>query len=204
VCSAANSWTDDDRSDSFPWEFFNMQEFSVQWQARFHTVVPPHLAEARALARSLTRSGADSEDVVQEACLRAFRGIAGFEGNNARAWILTIVRHTAYDWMRKNRFTAVPIEDFAEFVDRGGFEEMTSAGAAELSPEMQLASDQQAQQLQQAIESLPAAFRQTFLLRYGEELSYKEIASATGVPPGTVMSRLNRARRQLVRVMQAQ
>jgi RNA polymerase sigma factor (sigma-70 family) len=181
-----------------------MQEFSVQWQARFHTVVPPYLAEARALARSLTRSGADSEDIVQEACLRAFRGIAGFEGNNARAWILTIVRHTAYDWMRKNRFAPVPIEDFAEFVDRGGCEEMTSGGAGELSPEMQLVCDQEVQQLQRAIESLPVVFRKTFLLRYGEDLSYKEIASVTGVPPGTVMSRLNRARHQLERYIKAQ
>ncbi len=72
-------------------------------QARFASVVLPHLADAYALARWLTGDRADAEDVVQEACLRAFRGIGGFAGVNARAWVLTIVRHAAYTWLGKNR-----------------------------------------------------------------------------------------------------
>src|SRR6266851_3379270 len=75
-------------------------------QARFARVVTPHLADAYALARWLTGNRADAEDVVQEACLRAFRGIAGFAGVNARAWVLTIVRHAAYTWLGKNRSAA--------------------------------------------------------------------------------------------------
>src|SRR4029079_16164398 len=72
-------------------------------QARFASVVLPHLADAYALARWLTGDRADAEDVVQEACLRAFRNIGGFAGINARAWVLTIVRHAAYTWLGKNR-----------------------------------------------------------------------------------------------------
>jgi RNA polymerase sigma-70 factor, ECF subfamily len=75
--------------------------------ARFAEVVLPHLDDAYALARWLTGNPADAEDVVQDGCMRAFRGIAGFTGGNARAWVLTIVRHTAYVWMRKNRPTAI-------------------------------------------------------------------------------------------------
>ena len=173
-------------------------------QSCFNTVVHPHLAEARALARSLTRSGADSEDILQEACLRAFRGIAGFAGSNARAWVLTIVRHTAYDWMRKNRLAPIPVEDPAEFADRAGSDGMTLGGAGDSCPEAQLVSHQNAVQLQQAIQSLPEAFRETVLLRYADDLSYKEIATITGVPAGTVMSRLSRARQQLSELMQTQ
>src|SRR5262249_36109805 len=76
-------------------------------QARFASVVLPHLADAYALARWLTGDRADAEDVVQEACLRAFRGIGGFAGVNARAWLLTIVRHAAYTWLGKNRSAAL-------------------------------------------------------------------------------------------------
>src|SRR6516162_3641920 len=76
-------------------------------QARFASVVLPHLADAYALARWLTGDRADAEDVVQEACLRAFRGIGGFAGVNARAWVLTIVRHAAYTWLGKNRSAAL-------------------------------------------------------------------------------------------------
>src|SRR5215813_3668228 len=81
---------------------------------RFRTVVLPHLADAYALARWLTGNRADAEDVVQDACLRAFRAIGGFAGGNARAWVLTIVRHTAYTWLGKNRpATLVAVEDIS-------------------------------------------------------------------------------------------
>ena len=87
-------------------------------QARFASVVLPHLADAYALARWLTGNRADAEDVVQEACLRAFRGISGFTGLNARAWLLTIVRHAAYTWLGKNRSAALLVVDDLEAVER--------------------------------------------------------------------------------------
>src|SRR5262245_31847642 len=95
-------------------------------QARFASVVLPHLADAYALARWLTGDRADAEDVVQEACLRAFRGIGGFAGVNARAWLLTIVRHAAYTWLGKNRSAALVMVDDLEAVER----QQASGGAA--------------------------------------------------------------------------
>jgi RNA polymerase sigma-70 factor (ECF subfamily) len=153
--------------------------------------VAPHLAEARALAQSITRSGADSEDVVQEACLRALRGIAGFGGKNARAWVLTIVRHTAYDWIRKRRTAPQAMEDVSGLAEQFGCE------GASVSPESHLVSQERVQRLMEAVRSLPESFRETLVLRYGKGLAYKQIAEFTGVPTGTVMSRLSRAR-QLV------
>ena len=94
-------------------------------QARFRSVVLPHLAQAYALARWLTGDRADAEDVVQEACLRAFRGIGGFSGVNARAWLLTIVRHAAYTWLGKNRSGSLLMVDDLEAVER----KQASAGA---------------------------------------------------------------------------
>src|SRR5499425_523825 len=96
-------------------------------QARFASVVLPHLADAYALARWLTGDRADAEDVVQEACLRAFRGIGGFAGVNARAWVLTIVRHAAYTWLGKNRSASLVMVDDLEAVEQ----KQSSAGAAD-------------------------------------------------------------------------
>src|SRR5262247_1079375 len=87
-------------------------------QARFASVVLPHLADAYALARWLTGDRTDAEDVVQEACLRAFRGISGYAGGNARAWLLTITRHAAYTWLGKNRSAALVMVDDLEAVER--------------------------------------------------------------------------------------
>src|SRR5256884_9612548 len=95
-------------------------------QARFASVVLPHLADAYALARWLAGDRADAEDVVQEACLRAFRGIGGFAGVNARAWVLTIGRHAAYTWLGKNRSASLVMVDDLE----AGEENESSAGAA--------------------------------------------------------------------------
>ena len=72
-------------------------------QTRFSNLVLPHLTDCFALARWLTGSATDAEDVVQEACLRAYKAINGYAGGNSRAWILTIVRNTAYTWLRNNR-----------------------------------------------------------------------------------------------------
>ena len=166
-------------------------------QARFASVVLPHLADAYALARWLTGDRADAEDVVQEACLRAFRGIGGFAGVNARAWVLTIVRHAAYAWLGKNRSAALVMVDDLEAV-----EHQQASGAAPDSgpqtPEAALIAKTDAARLEAAIAELPLPFRETLVLRDVQGLDYREIAEVTKVPIGTVMSRLARARRRLI------
>jgi RNA polymerase sigma factor (sigma-70 family) len=164
--------------------------------ARFRSVVLPHLDDAYRLACWLTGSRTDSEDVVQDACLRALRAIGGFSNGNARAWLLTIVRHSAYDWMRKNRPGSVALIEDLEAVERA------PAGEPDLdTPERALIAQDDATQLESAIAALPAAFREALVLREVQGLTYCEIAEVTGVPTGTVMSRLARARRRLVAIM---
>jgi RNA polymerase sigma factor (sigma-70 family) len=163
--------------------------------ARFNSVVMPHLDAAYNLAHWLTGNRTDAEDVVQDASLRAFRAIHKFAGGNARAWVLCIVRNTACSWLRKNRPTAVvTVEDleaveavYAEPADRDGE-----------TPEAALIAKTDAEQLRAAIAALPTPFRETLVLRDIEGLDYREIAEATEVPIGTVMSRLARARGRLI------
>jgi len=169
----------------------------------FDTLVRPHLADALALARWLTRNRTDAEDVLQEACLRAFRSIHTCAGHNPRAWVLTILRNTAYSWLEKNRRTdLIGIEDL-ETRERDLIE---SGGAAHdrhpPSPEAELIEKANADELRSAIERLPVEFREAIVLRDIHGLDYREIAEITGAPVGTVMSRLSRARRHLVRVFQ--
>jgi len=161
-------------------------------QARFARVVLPHLPDAYALACWLTGNRADAEDVVQDACLRAFRGIAGFREGNARAWVLTIVRHTAYNWLGKNRPATLVVTNDVEGIEGAEI----ASGDAEAETEMIAKAD--AARLQAAIEKLPPPFRETLVLRDLQGLDYREIAKVTGVPIGTVMSRLARARRRLM------
>jgi RNA polymerase sigma factor (sigma-70 family) len=160
--------------------------------ARFRRVVLPHLDDAYALARWLTGNRADAEDVVQDACLRAFRGIHNLSDGTGRAWVLTVVRHAAYDWLHKNRpLTVVLVEDF----DR--IEGAWSSEADAETPETALIVKADAMHLEAAIAALPALMRETLVLRNVQGLAYREIAEATGVPIGTVMSRLARARSSL-------
>src|SRR5215831_16489344 len=166
---------------------------------RFANVVTPHLDDAYGLARWVTGNRADAEDVVQEACLRAFRGIGGFAGGNGRAWVLTIVRNTAYDWLRKNRSPAVIHVDDLEAVE--GMRLADDAKLAGANPEAALIARADEARLQVAIASLPAAFRGTLVLRDVQGLDYREIATITAVPIGTVMSRLARARRRLIEML---
>jgi RNA polymerase sigma-70 factor (ECF subfamily) len=167
-------------------------------RARFSTVVLPHLGDAYALARWLTGDRADAEDVVQEACLRAFRGIGGFAGTNARAWLLTIVRHAAYTWLGKNRSASLLVVEDLEAVEQ---QQQASAAAAfgqdAQTPEAALIAKADAQRLESAIAELPLPFRETLVLRDVQGLDYREIAEVTKVPIGTVMSRLARARTQI-------
>ena len=154
--------------------------------AQFEQTVLPHLDAAYNLARWLTEDDHDAEDVVQEACLRAFRFIDGFRGGDSRAWLLTIVRHTCYTWLRKNRAH-----------EPAAFDEELDDFEAEASAEELLLQNADQHALRRAIEDLPAEFREVIVLRELEGLSYKEIAVIAGVPLGTVMSRLARARKRL-------
>jgi RNA polymerase sigma-70 factor, ECF subfamily len=140
--------------------------------------------------------------VVQEACLRAFRSIGTFAGGSARAWVLAIVRNTAYAWLAKNRKAALVAVD-----DLGIRERAQAEGGGELAtivpatPETELIEKADAARLGAAISALPTEFRETLVLRDMQGLEYREIAEVTGTPVGTVMSRLARARRRLVEAM---
>jgi RNA polymerase sigma factor (sigma-70 family) len=163
--------------------------------ARFKGMVLPHLGDAYSLARWITGSRADAEDVVQDACLRAFRAIGGFAGVNARPWLLTIVRNTAYTWLRKNRPSAILAVEDLERVEAA----QTNPGDPErTTAETGLIAKADAASLEAAIAALPAAYRETMILRDVQGLSYREIAEVTAVPIGTVMSRLARARRRII------
>lgn len=164
---------------------------------RFGEVVLPHLGDALALARWLTGNAADAEDVVQEACVKAHAGISGYAGGNARAWLLTIVRNTAYTWMSRNRPRGM-----LAVGDLGDLDEMAAAHGTSLpdedGPEASLIARADTAALEAAIAALPQPFRETLVLRDINGLSYREIAAMLGVPMGTVMSRLARARGMLV------
>jgi RNA polymerase sigma-70 factor (ECF subfamily) len=163
----------------------------------FDEVFLPHLVQAYRLARWLTGNAADAEDVVQEASLRAFRGIAGFGGINARAWTLAVVRNTAYSWLLKNRSAAVV---FTEDLDGAEQERLERPAADEAvgTPESLLLARADAEEVRAAIAALPAPFREVIVLRELHELNYRDIAEITNTPIGTVMSRLSRARAMLI------
>ena len=145
----------------------------------------PHLDSAYNLARWLVRNGDDAEDVVQEAYLRAFQYSSGFRGGDARAWLLTIVRHTSYGWLRKTR-AYEPVAQFDE--------EIHTSGTETSNPEQLLLQNADRRLVEKALSQLPVRFREILVLRELEDLSYKEIADVMGVPMGTVMSTLSRAR----------
>jgi RNA polymerase sigma-70 factor (ECF subfamily) len=161
-----------------------------QERERFELLVVPHLDSAVNLARWLLRNRADAEDVAQEAMLRACRFFDQFRGGDARAWLLQIVRNSCYTWLEKNR----PLELMTEFD-----EELHMRPQA--NPETLAAQADDRERLKRALESLPPRSREVLVLRELEECSYKEIAEITGIPMGTVMSTLSRARERLQRTM---
>jgi RNA polymerase sigma-70 factor (ECF subfamily) len=160
---------------------------------RFASLILPLLHDAYGLARALTGNRADAEDVVQDACLRAFRAIAGLAGS-PRPWLLAIVRHTAYTWLGKNRPAALVMVDDLEAVER---QQAAPAPHDAATPESALIDKVEAAQLEAAIAALPMPFRETVVLRDVHGLDYQEISRVTGVPMGTVMSRLARGRARL-------
>lgn len=161
---------------------------------RFEMVVLPHLDAAYNLARWLTRSDSDAEDVVQEACLRAFKFFAGFRGENGRAWLLGIVRNTCYTWLQHNRKQNLN----TPFDEESHSLEARDSSRPDDNPESILARSDDVRLLNRALEKLPLEFREVVVLRDLEDLSYKEIAEVSAIPIGTVMSRLARGRRMLL------
>lgn len=154
-------------------------------RVRFEQLVLPHLDSAANLARWILRNPADSDDVVQEATLRAFRFFGRFHGGDARAWLLQIVRNTCYTWL-KNRHAGLMTEFDEEVHQRPAANPETLATRAD-----------ERERLKSALESLSPRFREVLVLRELEGCSYKEIAEITGIPIGTVMSTLSRARERL-------
>jgi RNA polymerase sigma-70 factor (ECF subfamily) len=158
----------------------------------FDQIILPHLTAAYNLARWLTGNDQDAEDVTQDACLRALKFFAGFRGGDGRAWLLAIVRRTAWTWLQRNR----PGSEVIEFD-----EELHGGEDLSTNPEINLTRAGDIDAVRRAIESLPPIFREVIILREIENCAYKEIADIAGVPIGTVMSRLTRARRQLQTVL---
>jgi RNA polymerase sigma-70 factor (ECF subfamily) len=158
-------------------------------QQTFDVVVGPHLAAAFNYARWLTKNEADAEDVVQDAAMRAFRFLSTLRGDNPRAWLLTIVRNTWYARVARLAGRPRPME----------YEEMTDPRTEnQPDPEALLLQQQTVDRVRQAVELLPVDFREVIVLRELEGMSYKEIAEVVGIPIGTVMSRLARARERLL------
>src|SRR5437899_11015812 len=156
--------------------------------ASFEETMLPHMDAAHNLAKWLLRNEEDAQDVVQEAYLRAFKSFGGFRGSNGRAWLLTIVRNTSYTLLKKNRAV-----DLTTTFD----EEIHGSGDEVVSPVTILERSDNAELIKEAMDNLPAEFREILTLRHQEGLSYKEIAEIAEIPPGTVMSRLARARTKL-------
>jgi RNA polymerase sigma-70 factor (ECF subfamily) len=155
-------------------------------RADFEQLFLPHMDAAYNLARLLTRSAHDAEDVAQESYLRAFRAFSSFRGEASRPWLLTIVRNTSFTWLRDNRLRADQTEYHEDLHVSGG-----------PTPEAESLRHERTRCVQRCVQQLPSDFREAIVLREMEELSYEEIAEITGVPRGTVMSRLSRARARL-------
>ena len=155
---------------------------------QFEEIFLPHLDAAYNLARWIVHNDQDAQDIVQEAFIRAFKGFQGFRGGNGRAWLLTIVRNTAYTWMNKR----MPDQKLVPYVEERhaniiSIDQSTNESVLE----------KRRQDLSDALKRLPSEFREVIVLYEIEGLSYKELALSLGVPVGTVMSRLSRARRRL-------
>jgi len=157
----------------------------------------PHLSAAYTLARYLTRNDYEADDVVQDAFLRAIKYFGGFRGEGSgasRGWLLAIVRNTAYTWRRRQR-ADMSVVEFDEWLH--------SEVITEKHPESVFSRSAARATLAETLEQLPPEFREVIVLRELEGLSYKEISTVAGVPVGTIMSRLSRARKRLSEVLTA-
>lgn len=154
----------------------------------FEQAILPHLDAAYNLARWIMSNDQDAEDMVQESTLRAYKYFAGYQGGDSRSWLLTIVRNTCYTWLRQNRAQELTVD-----LD----DEVYSSESDLLNPEALSLDSVDHQMVRHALEKLAVEFRELIILRELEGMSYKEIAKIAGIPIGTVMSRLARARQRL-------
>lgn len=157
----------------------------------------PHLDAAYNLARWLLRDEHAADDVVQEAFMRALRYFGSFRGDDPKPWLLGIVRNSCFTWLRDNRGAAEVLE-----YDEEGDGESVEEGTLHANDPVQALSDKQdAARLNAALAQLAPLFREVLILRELEDLSYSDIARVAGIPIGTVMSRLSRARTLLRRML---
>ena len=170
-------------------------------RAAFDEVFLPHLPEAYRLAQWLAGSASDAEDIVQEAALRAFRGIKSFGAVNARAWSLTIVRNTAFSWLTKNKSRTVVFLNDLSAAEQQELEYEGLHGTRIETPEEITLFKADAAEVQKALAQLPVQFREVIVLREINQMNYRDIAEVTNVPIGTVMSRLSRGRQLLIALL---
>lgn len=171
---------------------------SADTRAKFDRLILPRLDDGFRLARWLTGNPTDAEDVMQEACLRAFLAMDRLVEHNVRAWFLTIVRNSCFSWLEKHRsgitLSSEELQSHDQHVlERGGISAQPVPTAAD-----QLIARDDAKRVAKAIDALPLAMKEVLVLREYHDLSYREIAEVSGVPVGTVMSRLARARQHLL------
>src|SRR5215469_3987130 len=158
----------------------------------FEELVLPHLNAAYNLARWLTHNESDAQDVVQEAYLRAFGFFGGYRGGDAKSWLLAVVRNTCHTWRRREkRVETIPFNEVAHSPGLAAADEKIPNG------EHRLLDQARADVLRGCIEALPLDYREVLVMRELEEMSYRQIAEVAGLPIGTVMSRLSRARKRL-------
>lgn len=166
----------------------------IKQAQHFERVALPHLNAAYNLARWLVRDEHIAQDMVQEAYMRALKYFSGFHGDDFRPWILSIVRNTCYTWLQANKSGEGTLE-FDENLDSETY--ALAVGNTNNNPEALLLGKQERSRVNLAIGSLPPVFREVLVLRELEDMSYDEIATVAGIPAGTVMSRLARARTML-------
>ena len=164
-----------------------------QGTTRFEQVVLPHLDDAYTLACYLLRDQHDAQDAVQEAVLRALRYFEGFRGEDARAWLLTIVRNYCYTW-KKGRATDRSTVAFSDTADQ--------VADVRATDDLVIQSTE-SERVKAAVDALPDELREVIVLRELNEMSYREISEVVGVPIGTVMSRLSRGRNRLAEALGA-
>ncbi len=168
-------------------------------QRRFQEIVPPLLDDAYTLAKWICRNGADAEDIVQEAAIRALKALETTAVDRPRPWFLGVVRNAAFTWMAKNRR-----KDLAFAGDGADLDAIDPRlGEPIPDPEEALIAFEDGERLSRAIAGLSSPLLETLVMRDVNGLSYREIAEATGAPMGTVMSRLARARALLIKTLKA-
>ena len=170
-------------------------------RAEFEKMMLPHLAAAYNLARWLLRHPQDAEDAVQVSYLKAFKAFDQLSGDQSAAWLLRIVRNTCLTWLKKNASSAAVIH--LDAVKSASERRHLNEALADTpnAPETELLVQSTQQAVWRAIDQLPIDFREIIVLREFEDLSYRQIADLTGIPVGTVMSRLSRARKLLRRLL---